>query len=340
MNTDDTAGPGAERLRRLVDRLPKAELHLHLEGAVPWSLIRSWSPDPLPERPAWWGRDHRFRAFGDFISVMRPCWKPYLDRLERIEAAAAGIFEGLVAQNVRYVELSFGLGAYDFPVSEVVAAIQQAGPDGLQVRVIAGISRDLDPEWMQGLAREALDTEALDGIDLHGDEGAGCLEDWATVYREARERGLVTKAHAGEFGGPEKVRATVETLGVRRVEHGIAAAQDAIVIQMLKDTGVALDVCPWSNVKLGAVRSLGDHPIPVLHRSGVCVTVGTDDPTAFGQTLSDELVWLGTETGMAEAEIVQIIKNGFESSAMPEAEQAKWVALVDDGVRNEAQGAE
>jgi adenosine deaminase len=310
-------------------------LHLHLEGAVPWHLIRAWSPDPLPERPDWWDLAHRYGSFAEFITVVRPCWKPYLDCPERIHDAAAGVFGGLIAQNVRYVELSFGLGAYDFPVADVVSPIKQARPDGLEVRVIAGISRDRDLDWMRRLAAEALNTDGLDGIDLHGDEGEGRLEDFVSIFREAEERGLITKAHAGEFGRPETVRATVERLGVQRIEHGIAAAGDANVVQFLKDRDVVLDVCPWSNVKLGASESLRAHPVRALHRAGVRLTAGTDDPTAFGQTLTDELAWLGTEAGMTEAEVFQVMRNGFSAAALPPAARDRWTSCI-DAVEREA----
>jgi adenosine deaminase len=329
---------GQDRFRGLIDRLPKAELHLHLEGAVPWPLIRSWSPDPLPERPHWWDRDYRFSSFPEFISTLRSCWKPWLVSLDRVGVAASGIFAALVEQNVRYVELSFGLGAYDFPVAEVVTAIKQASPKGLHVRVIAGISRDLDLDWMHRLAREALDTEILDGIDLHGDESAGCLDDFVAVYEEARDKNMIAKAHAGEFRGPSAVREAVERLGVTRVEHGIASAGDADLVRFLRDRGVTLDVCPWSNVKLGATEALRGHPIEHLHEAGVAVTVNTDDPTAFGQTLTDEIEWLGSEVGMPEDDVIAVVRNGFTAADLTEPERAVCLKEVDLVTRGEERG--
>ncbi len=310
--------------------LPKAELHLHLEGAVPWELVRAWSADPLPEHPLWWTRDHRFDSFGAFLEVMRAAWRPVLDSPARIAEAARGIFAGLKAQNVRYVELSFGLGAYTFPVTEVAGAIKEEAPPDLAVRVFAGISRDRDLAWMLRLAQEAVRSEGVDGIDLHGDEQAGRLEDFAGVYREARERGLMTKAHAGELGGADGVRETVETLGVSRIEHGIAAAQDGEVMRFLKDRGVALDICPWSNVKLKVARDLQNHPLVALYNAGIRVTVNTDDPTVFGQTLTDELRWLVTEMGMPVSHVAEIAGNAFRAALLTEIEREGYLNEIAD----------
>ncbi len=306
------------RLDDFVDSIPKAELHLHLEGSVPWSLVQTWSLDPLPDRPDWWDKDHRFESFGDFASILRSTWRPYLNHPEGIAEACGIIFADLQNQNAKYVEISFGLGAYSFSVQEVVKAMKSGIPNGMEVRVFAGISRDRDLDTMLNLARVALRSDELDGIDLHGDESVGNLADFKPIYEEARERGLMTKAHAGEFDSAESVRRTVSTLGVTRVEHGIAAAEDPSVVAFLKEQNVALDVCPWSNVKLKAARDLKSHPIQALHRAGIRVTVNTDDPTAFGQTLTDELRWLVTETGMSAAEVADIAGNGFQLANLPE----------------------
>ena len=108
------------------------------------------------------------------------------------------------------------------------------------------------------------------------------------LYAEARARGLMLKAHVGEFGRAEDVRRTVEVLDLDEVQHGIGAAECRDVMRWLADKGVRLNVCPTSNVRLGVVADLSDHPIRRLHDHGVAVTVNTDDLTVFGQSVSDE----------------------------------------------------
>ena len=318
-----------EVLEQVMQAIPKAELHLHLEGAVPWEWVRQQSDEALPERPDWWDRDHRFESFGEFVSAIRPTWRPYLKQPEEISSAVSVLYGELRAQNVRYLEVSFGLGAYVFPVSEVVRAIQEPAPSDLTVRVIAGISRDRDLETMVGLAGEAVGTDELDGIDLHGDESVGELWHFSDMYLAARERGMIVKAHAGELGGPESVQETLRVLQVNRIEHGIAAVRDPNVVQVLKDQGTILDVCPWSNVKLKVVPDLKTHPIRALYEAGVCVTVNTDDPTVFGQTLTDEYRWLVAEMGLGLAEVGDIARNGWRAANVSEEVRAGFLHEID-----------
>ena len=318
-----------EVLEQVMQAIPKAELHLHLEGAVPWAWIRQQSDKALPERPGWWDREYRFDSFGAFVSAMRSTWRPYLNQPEEISSAVAVLYGELRAQNVRYLEISFGLGAHAFPVSEVVRAIQEPAPADLTVRVIAGISRDRDLDTMLELGREAVGTDALDGIDLHGDESVGELWHFSDMYLAARERGMIVKAHAGELGGPESVQETLRVLQVNRIEHGIAAVRDPNVVQVLKDQGTILDVCPWSNVKLKVVPDLKTHPIRALYEAGVCVTVNTDDPTVFGQTLTDEYRWLVSEMGLGPADVGEIARNGWRAADVSEEVRAGFLDEID-----------
>ena len=132
---------------------------------------------------------------------------------------------------------------------------------------------------------------------------------------------MIAKAHAGEFGGSASVLEALDLLQVTRVEHGVGAAKDRRLVQRFLDDGITLDMCPWSNVKLGVTASLGKHPLPVLHRAGVRVTVSTDDPTPFGQTLTDEYRWLHTEMGLSYEEIGQIAANAFLNAKMDHTER-------------------
>ena len=141
---------------------------------------------------------------------------------------------------------------------------------------------------------------------------------------------MMTKAHAGELGGVDAVRETVETLGVSRIEHGIAAAQDGEVMRLLKDRGVALDICPWSNVKLKVVGNLRNHPLVALYNAGICVTVNTDDPMVFGQTLTDELRWLVTEMGMSVSDVAEIAGNAFRVALLTEIEREGYLNEIAD----------
>ncbi len=155
-----------------VRALPKAELHLRLEGAIPWAMVRSHSLEPLPERPPWWADDFRFDDFDHFRLAAQTCLACLTD-LGTYEAAAASIFRDLRSQNVRYVEISFDverIARQELPFAHVVATIKRAAPPALRVSVFGGFSYHKADRTPTGLINAVLTTPGLDGIDLHGDE--------------------------------------------------------------------------------------------------------------------------------------------------------------------------
>jgi adenosine deaminase len=170
----------------------------------------------------------------------------------------------------------------------------------------------------------------LAGVDLHGVE-SWPLEAWtAPVWRRVAEAGKVTKAHAGELTGPERVREVVEQLGVRRVEHGIRAIEDPAVVELLLERDVTCDVCVTSNVKLGVVPSYEAHPIGRLLEAGVRCTVSTDDPFCFGGTLSDEYLYLAGPLRFNSRQLAGVARNGFEAAAMPEPMRQELLDQLDE----------
>ena len=326
MNECDPRPPG---LDEFVRRLPKTETHLHLEGALPYHLLQRLDPVRFAQPPPSWAPDHRFGSFTDFDNLIIGLLSPWFTSAGRYHEAAAQVFRGLAAQNVRYVETSFHLPIVQFigdGGEAIVQAILDAVPPGLTVRVFAGLVRDCHTGPIPAVIADALRWKWLAGFDLHGHETLP-LEDWtAAVWRRARDAGKETKAHAGEFGGAANVRTVVEHLGVRRVQHGVRAIEDPEVVALLVREGVTLDITPISNVKLGVVPSLREHPIRALLTAGVRCTVSTDDPLIFGNTLTDEYCGLATEAGFTGAELVQVARNGFLAGTMPEPARASALA--------------
>jgi adenosine deaminase len=307
-------------LRAFVARLPKTETHLHIEGALPYELLQTLDPVKYAAQPRSWAPDFRFRDFDEFNELILGLAVPWYTSAARYHEAARRIFAGLQAQNVRYVETSFHLGIVEFIADrgdDILQAILEAVPPGLHVRVFAGLLRNGYRGDMRAVISDALRWKWLSGFDLHGHETLP-LEDWTVdVWRQARNGGMETKAHAGEFGGAANVREAVQRLGVRRVQHGVQAAGDPSVVALLVRQGVTLDVTPISNVKLGVAASLRDHPLRRLLAAGVRCTVSTDDPLIFGNTLTDEYLGLAAEAGFTRAELVALARNGFAAGTMP-----------------------
>mgnify|MGYP000303694924 CR=1 FL=1 len=204
-----------------------------------------------------------------------------------------------------------GSGSVMLDGEAVAEAIKAAAPPGIPVRVFMGIHHDGYTERSRPFIEDSLHWDSLDGLDLHGTETTP-LEPWtAGVWRRARESGKQTKAHAGEFNGPEFVWQVVEELGVMRIEHGVRSIESPKLVRHLADIGAVLDVCPISNIKLGVVERMSDHPVRDLMREGVTCTLSTDDPISFGNTLTEEYTALYQDLGCSFRELGQLAANGF-----------------------------
>ena len=160
---------------------------------------------------------------------------------------------------------------------------------------------------MESRAREGIDSGLFKSIDLTGDEAGCSLDSVVPLYDRARSAGMKLKAHVGEFGGPERVREAADRLGLSEIQHGIAAAESEDVMSWLARNRIRLNVCPSSNVMLGAVSSLASHPVRVLVDHGVDVTLNTDDPMIFGQSVSQEYLNL-YDAGVFSADELDAIR--------------------------------
>ncbi len=318
-------------LHAFIQSFPKTETHLHIEGALPLELLRRVRPE-FEDPPASWTRSFKFRDFAHFEKELLDMALSWHTTPERYHESAKLIFSRHLAQNVRYVETSFASGVIEFlglDGREILAAIRAAVPAGLEVRVFLGIHHNGAGPKMKPILEDALGWKDLAGIDLHGPEDLP-LEPWTADYwAAARTAGKYTKAHAGEFMGADFVRRILDELQPQRIEHGVRAAEDPALVAALARRGIGLDVCPISNHKLMPGITLAKHPIRELFDAGVKVTVSTDDPISFGNTLTDEYAALVMQRGFNRAELVRLARNGFELALLPEAEKARWLAELD-----------
>lgn len=314
-------------LRDFVRALPKTETHLHFEGALPFELLQRVRPD-FKNPPASWEWDFKFRDFAHFEAELLDMAFSWFTSAERYHEAAKVIFAGHVAQNVKYVETSFASGVIEFgglDGREVLAAIRAAVPDGLEVRVFMGIHHNGAGPKMMPVLQEALDWKDLAGIDLHGTESFP-MEPWSAEYwAAARRAGKYTKAHAGEFMGADFVQRILADLQPHRIEHGVRSVENPAVVRELAKRRVALDVCPISNHKLMPGITLANHPIRQLMDAGVKVTLSSDDPISFGNTVSDEYVALAEHRGFTRRELVQLARNGFDVALLSEVQKRPWL---------------
>ncbi len=319
-------------MRDFIQALPKTETHLHLEGALPYELLTAWDPEQWPPDPLFRAREYRYTSFPDFERILLDHALPWFTTAERYHEAAKAIFAKHVAQNVRYVETSFHLPVTQFikvPGEEIISAIRSAAPDGLEVRVFAGMLRS----DIEGDLRPTIDElhtwEALAGIDLHGHELMPTPPDTAAIWARARAAGKITKCHAGEFDGAARVREAIEVLGVTRIPHGVRAIEDPAVVKLAVEQGVTFDVCPISNVGLKVVPSMKEHPLRRLMLAGVRCTVSTDDPLCFANSVTEEYETLAGELTFTRAELGQLARNGWDIADVPAAVRKAKLAEID-----------
>ncbi len=190
---------------------------------------------------------------------------------------------------------------------------------GIEVALIADLVRDYGPERAMQTLKEVKEVAELGviGIGLGGAEHKHPPELFVDAFETARELDFHTTAHAGEGAGAASVRSAIDDLGVDRIGHGVRACEDEGLLQQLATSGIPLEVCPISNIRPGVVTSLDQHPIRDFHERGILVTVNTDDPKMFGNTLAEEYRLLEQQSGFSRDQIRQLILNGIEASWMP-----------------------
>ncbi|MGR3542597.1 MAG: adenosine deaminase [Hasllibacter sp.] len=278
---------------------PKVELHLHLEGAAPPAFIRGLADEQgvdlrgIVERDGyvWDGFTGFLRCYEAATSVLRGP--------REFGRLTAAVLDELDGQGALYAEAFLSpdfcgggdLGAW----RDHLAAIEEAAhASPVELRGIVTCIRHEGPERARASAICAAETAGgfVTGFGMGGDERMGRQQDFAWAFDCAREAGLGLTTHAGEWRGPSEVRDALD-LGVARIGHGIRAAEDPALMETLAERGTVLEVCPGSNVALGASGPLARHPIGRLRDAGVPVTVSTDDPPFFGTTLTGE--WEGLE---------------------------------------------
>ena len=305
--------------------LPKAELHLHLEGAIPlpalFELIRAAGSDPAVPTVEALRERLTYADFPAFIETW--IWKNgFLRSYDDFAFVAEAVARDLARQNIRYAELFFSPGRFadrGLEPARLARAIR-SGFDRVPetaLYLVADLVRDLGPRnAFRTLAEivEVAGEAGILGIGIGGSEHLYPPEPFAPVYEEARKAGLRTSAHAGEAAGPESVRGAVEALRVDRVGHALRAEEDEAVVDLLAKTGVVLELCPLSNLATGVIRRIEDHPVRRYWERGLNVTVNTDDPGMFHNSLAGEYALLMDAFGFSRAEIRRLAAAALEGA--------------------------
>jgi adenosine deaminase len=325
----------SEEQKEFATKIPKVELHLHLEGAIPLEtllrFIRRAGTEPEIRTVAELRRRLAYPDFQGFLDTW--VWKnTFITEVDDFRVMAYEALRDLARDNIPYVEMHYSPGDYrdrGFTVADVTEAVlagaSRAREDfGIHCALIVDLLWGANVEEAWGWLEEATPFlgRGVVGVGLGGSEQKSPARAYAELYAEAGKRGFRLTAHAGEALGPESVRAVIDELGIERIGHGVRACEDPDLVELLKERRLPLEVCVTSNVKTGVYPSVAAHPIRNLFEQGLVVTVNADDPTMFHTTLSDEYVVLLRDIGFTPEDLKTLSLNGVEASFLPEAEKS------------------
>lgn len=303
-------------------RLPKAELHLHLEGSLEPEMLFALAARNKVELPFKNVDDvraaYRFQKLDDFLRIYYQGMAVLQSEQDFFELTQAYL-QRAQADGVRHVEVFFDpqghthrgvkLGAV---ISGIVGALRSSP---LTSRLIMCFLRDLpESDALTTLANAEPYLEHLAGVGLDSSELGHPPEKFQRVFAAARDRGLRLVAHAGEEGPPEYVRQALDVLHIDRLDHGNRALEDAALVERLRTTQMALTVCPLSNLRLGGVAELRLHPLRRMLESGLCATVNSDDPAYFGGYVHENFVAVAEALSLTLEQLGTLAGNSFRGS--------------------------
>src|SRR5512143_1815718 len=322
-------------LRRLLHALPKVDLHRHLEGSLRLETLAEIAQEHGIDLPSY--NIEQLRPYVQFTDE-EPGFHRFLEKFKLLrrfyttrEAVRRVAYEAVVdaaTDNVKYLELRFSPSALahaqSFPLHEVtewvIEAVEQAQAEtGVMARLLCAVVRHDSFDQARQVIEVAIAyrDRGVVGVDLTGDEVHYPAAPFAPLFKRAADHGLGITIHAGEAGGAANVREAVEVLHAQRIGHGIRAIEDSNVLQLLRQRGVALEICPTSNLQTGVVDNFGLHPLRDLYVLGVNVTLNTDDPSVSDTSLTDEYMVALMGLGITLRDLRVCTRNAIRAAFLP-----------------------
>jgi adenosine deaminase len=317
------------------ERVPKAELHFHLEGAIPlpalWELVQKYDTAKSVAGLEVIIEKFQYRDFPHFIETW--IWKNhFLREYEDFSFIAEAVARDLAAQNIRYVEAFYSPSDFRHQGLEI-QGISEAIRKGLnkvpevEIMLVPDLVRDLPPET--GFETLLLVNEVRDlgiiGVGIGGSEQAFPPEPFAEVYEKARELGFRTSAHAGEAAGAESVWGAIRSLRVDRIGHGTRATEDPALLDYLAEKQIPVEMNPISNLRTGVIKSLEEHPARRFFDKGIPISINTDDPKMFNNSLAEEYQMLVEKQNFSLSEIQTLILNALKTSWLTEERKKAYI---------------
>ena len=332
-----------DRLPALLAAMPKAELHIHIEGSLEPELIfrlaeRNGVALPYASVEALRAA-YAFTDLQSFLDIYYAGASVLLKEADFFDMAWA-YFERAAADNVVHTELFFDPQTHTdrgVPMQTVIVGLAHAcrrahAEFGISARLILCFLRHLSEEAAFATLEQALPfREHFIGVGLDSSERGHPPEKFARVFARCRELGLHLVAHAGEEGPPAYIESALDVLKVERIDHGVRCVDSPALVQRLARERMPLTVCPLSNVKLCVFASMSQHNLPALLDAGLCATINSDDPAYFGGYLNQNfLETFAALPQLGAAHAYRLAMNSFEASFVPASDKARWARLLDD----------
>jgi adenosine deaminase len=279
-------------------------------------------------------RAYAFTNLQDFLDLYYQGMSVLLTEADFYDLAMA-YFRKAAGQNVRYVEFFFdpqGHTSRGVAFGTIIAGLARAQAEaeaglGVRSRMIMCFLRHLDEADAEHTLDQALQhKDKIIGVGLDSSEVGHPPSKFKAVFRRARDEGLLLVAHAGEEGPPDYVWEAIDILGVDRIDHGNRSLEDAALVKRLASDGLALTVCPLSNLRLRVVKDMAQHPLRRMLDAGLTVTINSDDPAYFGGYMNENFASVGSALGLSPEELTALARNGFAASFMPDAEKQRALA--------------
>ncbi len=321
-------------------RVPKVELHVHLEGSILPQTLLTLAERNRVELPAATPEDLRewftFRDFAHFIEIYVAITR-CLKHAEDYELLVYDVGKELARQNVKYAEMTFSAGTHHalgiadetFLRGLSAGRARVLADFGVRIGWVFDIVRDAPmerAEYTTGIAIDYKD-EGVVALGIGGMEKGYPASEFAAFFERARAAGLHSDPHAGEHVGPSSVWEAVRDLHAERIGHGVRSIEDPALVEYLAEHRIPLEINPTSNIRLGVYPDYASHPLRRLHDAGVIVTVNTDDPPMFNTTLNQEVELLHSAFGFEVETINEILLNAARHSFLPVEEKK---VLVDE----------
>ncbi len=329
-----------DNLAQFIRQLPKAELHLHIEGTFEPGLmfeiaernkIKLEYPSVESLREA-----YHFTQLQDFLNLYYAGTRVLIEEQDFYDLTWNYLIKAK-ENNIVHAEIMFDPQAHTsrgVPFEKVIKGINRALSDGAEKlritsRLIMSFLRHLSEKEAFTVLDQSLPyREMITAVGLDSSEQGNPPGKFERVFAKAREYGYLTVAHAGEEGPPENIWGALYLLHVSRIDHGNSAMLDGVLIETLAEIQMPLTICPLSNLRLKVVDDLSHHPLKAMLHKGLKVTVNSDDPAYFGGYLNDNLIAVAQALSLTEKEILQLIRNSFEASFLTGELRRKYTGLL------------